>query len=285
MTFIDFCRAHGLIIDYVIDDGQWHRTKTIDKTNKHNGAYKCLGQVGFVQNHATMTEVMTWKAEGVFDIADYRARMKTAQKDSEQDAKRAAKKAAFMLSKSEVKEFAYCEMKGHKDIKINVLKQPDGTELGLIPMRVNGDLTSLQVLSYDEKNRAWRKTFLKNGITRGAIFTIGNGSAVILCEGFATGLSVFAACQAAKISATIKVCFSAQNMVLVAQKIPPALVIADNDLSLTGKNVAEKIGAPYWISSTVGNDFNDDYLSRGLFAVSNDLKRLFLSKKSIRQIS
>ena len=177
MMFIDFCRAHGLILDHVIDDGQWHRTKTIDKTNKQNGAYKCIGQVGFVQNHATMTEVMTWKAEGVFDIADYRARMKTAQKDSENDAKRAAKKAAFMLSKSEVKDFAYCEMKGHKDIKINVLRQPDGTELGLIPMRVNGDLTSLQVLSYDSVNRAWRKTFLKNGITRGATFTIGNGSA------------------------------------------------------------------------------------------------------------
>lgn len=285
MTFIDFCRAHGLILDYVIDDGQWHRTKTIDKTNKQNGAYKCIGQVGFVQNHATMTEVVTWKAEGVFDIADYRARMKTAQKDSENDAKRAAKKAAFMLSKSEVKEFAYCEMKGHKDIKINVLRQPDGNDLGLIPMRVNGDLTSLQVLSYDTKHRAWRKTFLKNGVTRGATFTIGNGSAVILCEGFATGLSVFSACQSAKISATIKVCFSAQNMVVVAQKIMPDLVIADNDVSLTGKNVAEKIGAPYWISSTVGHDFNDDYMSRGLFAVSNDLKRIFLSAKSIRQIS
>jgi len=285
MTFIDFCRAHGLILDYVIDDGQWHRTKTIDKTNKQNGAYKCIGQVGFVQNHATMTEVMTWKAEGVFDIADYRARMKTAQKDSENDAKRAAKKAAFMLSKSEVKEFAYCEMKGHKDIKINVLRQPDGDDLGLIPMRVNGDLTSLQVLSYDTKHRAWRKTFLKNGVTRGATFTIGNGSAVILCEGFATGLSVFSACQSAKISATIKVCFSAQNMVVVAQKIKPDLVIADNDVSQTGKKTAEKIGAPYWISSTVGNDFNDDYLSRGLFAVSNDLKRLFLAQKSIRQIS
>lgn len=285
MTFIDFCRAHGLILDHVIDDGQWHRTKTIDKTNKRNGAYKCIGQVGFVQNHATMTEVVTWKAEGVFDIADYRARMKTAQKDSEADAKRAAKKAAFMLSKSEVKEFAYCEMKGHKNIKINVLSQSDGTELGLIPMRVNGDLTSLQVLSYDSVNRAWRKTFLKNGITRGATFTIGSGSAVILCEGFATGLSVFSACQSAKISATIHVCFSAQNMVVVAQKIKPDLVIADNDLSQTGKKTAEKIGAPYWISSTVGHDFNDDYMSRGLFAVSNDLKRIFISAKSIRQIS
>lgn len=285
MTFIDFCRAHGLILDHVIDDGQWHRTKTIDKTNKRNGAYKCIGQVGFVQNHATMTEVVTWKAEGVFDIADYRARMKTAKKDSENDAKRAAKKAAFMLSKSEVKDFAYCEMKGHKNIKINVLSQSDGTELGLIPMRVNGDLTSLQVLSYDSVNRTWRKTFLKNGITRGAIFTIGNGSAVILCEGFATGLSVFSACQSAKISVTIKVCFSAQNMVFVAQKIKPDLVIADNDVSQTGKKTAEKIGAPYWISGTVGNDFNDDYMSRGLFAVSNDLKRIFLSSKSIRQIS
>lgn len=159
MTFIDFCRAHGLILDHVIDDGQWHRTKTIDKTNKHNGAYKCLGQVGFVQNHATMTEVMTWKAEGVFDIADYRARMKTAQKDSEQDAKRAARKAAFMLSKSEVKEFAYCEMKGHKEIKINVLRQPDGTELGLIPMRVNGDLTTCRFYLMTKKTERGEKHF------------------------------------------------------------------------------------------------------------------------------
>lgn len=119
-----------------------------------------------------------------------------------------------MLSKSEVKEFAYCEMKGHKEIKINVLRQPDGTELGLIPMRVNGDLTSLQVFYLmTRKTERGEKHFERNGITRGAIFTIGNGSAVILCRRICDRFERFCSVPSGENICNDQVCFSAQNMV------------------------------------------------------------------------
>ena len=87
-----------------------------------------------------------------------------------------------------------------------------------------------------------------------------------------------AAAQKANIQVRVVVCFSAHNMVTVAQKLKPRLVIADNDASGTGERVAIQIGAPYWMSETVGNDFNDDHKQRGLFAVSNDLRKLFIRR-------
>jgi putative DNA primase/helicase len=96
----------------------------------------------------------------------------------------------------------------------------------------------------------------------------------VLCEGFATGLSVQKALAHAKIQAQVVICFSAHNMALIAKTEPPLLVIADNDKSGTGQRIADTIGANYWISETVGNDFNDDHLKRGDFAMMMDLKRI-----------
>ena len=56
MMFDAFCRAHGLLVDG-IEAGRWVRVPTEDHPRTRNGAYKYLGDVGFVQNHATMTEV------------------------------------------------------------------------------------------------------------------------------------------------------------------------------------------------------------------------------------
>ena len=64
MTFIDFCRLHGVLIDTLPQIGVWRRYKTEDKPGHRNGAVKFMGDHGFVQNHATMTEVAAWQAEG-----------------------------------------------------------------------------------------------------------------------------------------------------------------------------------------------------------------------------
>jgi putative DNA primase/helicase len=44
--------------------GVWKRYKTEDHPKSKNGAVKFLGTHGFVQNHATMQEVSTWRNEG-----------------------------------------------------------------------------------------------------------------------------------------------------------------------------------------------------------------------------
>ena len=61
MMFIHFCRAHSLLVDYVIHNGKWHRVKPVDHTHKKNGAYIYDGVRGAVQNWATMEKAESWK--------------------------------------------------------------------------------------------------------------------------------------------------------------------------------------------------------------------------------
>jgi hypothetical protein len=60
-------------------------------------------------------------------------------------------------------------------------------------------------------------------------------------------------------------------MLKVAEGLVDGLVIADNDASLTGENTAKKIGWKYWISDTVGEDFNDYWKRVGMFKASQSL--------------
>ena len=64
MDFLNFCAAHGIIINYTPPTGVWKRYATTDHPKKRNGAVKFMGDHAFVQNHATDTEVSIWKAEG-----------------------------------------------------------------------------------------------------------------------------------------------------------------------------------------------------------------------------
>ena len=51
MTFEDFARLHGLMLDHVIE-GRWVRVPTEDHPRKKNGAYIFDGRSGLIQNHA-----------------------------------------------------------------------------------------------------------------------------------------------------------------------------------------------------------------------------------------
>ena len=274
MDFISFALSYGLEIRTFHDDGKWHRCRTTDKPNHYNGAYKFCGDHGFVQNHATMDKVEVWKTDRPVDIREYQAKAKQAQASIKNAAQDAANKAAWMLSKATPQKHDYFHRKGFPDHVVMTLERDD-KKLALLPMRVDNRLTSLQIVVFE--NMKWKKTFLKGGVTKGATYRIGKGKTV-LCEGFATGLSVQLALQKARIDAQVVVCFSANNMAYIAQKEIPALVIADNDESGTGERIAREIGVRYWISKTVGNDFNDDHLQRGIFAVSGELKMIMMKK-------
>jgi putative DNA primase/helicase len=93
----------------------------------------------------------------------------------------------------------------------------------------------------------------------------------ILCEGYATALSVRLALKTMKRRYTLHVCFSASNMLKVAESLKPGLVIADNDASETGQKTAAQIGWPTWISDTVGEDANDYHRRVGLFKFTQSL--------------
>lgn len=273
MQFIDFCRDRGLVLNHTQDDGKWHRVPTTDHPHKRNGAYKSLGGIGFVQNHATMQEVETWRGVGDFDARKQREIIIRSNRVAAQKAHNAAMKARELLSRSSLKKHSYMHLKGWEDNAVNVYER-DGMEVAIIPMFVNGKLSTVQEIYFHDAK--WHKKFLFGGITKNAVHVIGNGSVPIYCEGYATGITAFQAAKKAGISCKVVVCFSAHNMINMATKT--GVVIADNDESGTGENAAKKIGLPYWISKKIGNDLNDDYIDRGLFAISNDLRMLRMRK-------
>jgi hypothetical protein len=66
----------------------------------------------------------------------------------------------------------------------------------------------------------------------------------------------------------------------ICRSIPNGIVIADNDPNHVGEVVAIETGKPYWLSDTVGEDFNDYHIRVGLFKASQALKKTLVSQKA-----
>jgi putative DNA primase/helicase len=98
----------------------------------------------------------------------------------------------------------------------------------------------------------------------------------VLCEGYATALSIRAALAALKARYTLFVCFSAHNLGRLAKELPKGLVVADNDASGTGERVAKETGWPYFLPPEVGQDFNDYHQATSLFKCSQALRSALL---------
>lgn len=265
--FIAFARAHGIIIDHLPQIGVWRRYPTHDHPHKRNGAIKFMGDVAFIQNWATSTEVEVWKAEGVSqaDVNRYRRDMQEAERKRRQQQADAAKKAGWILHQCQIAKHPYLEAKGFPDEQGNVWNSEDGLVL-VIPMRVGQQLVGCQLIREDGT-----KKFLFGQRTSEASFCFDNKGPNILCEGYATALSIRAALKAMKRRYTLHVCFSAGNMQKVAATLPDGFVVADNDASKTGEEAAKKIGWSYWMPPNVGDDFNDYQRKVGLFKCSQAL--------------
>lgn len=269
MTFIDFCRAHGVVID-TPQVGVWKRYKTTDKPRHRNGAVKFMGDHGFVQNHATMQDVSSWRAEGESAMA-HQAVQRIAREASQEIAKnnaRAAAEAARILAECNHERHAYAAAKGFPDELMNVWKT-DAGPLAIVPMFIDGVLVGVQKI-----NEAGEKKFLHGQRSGGAQFVFANKGAHILCEGYATALSARQALKHLKRPYTLHVCFSAGNMKKIAAALPAGFVLADNDASNTGERTAREIGWPYWMSDRVGEDFNDAHQRLGLFTVGQQLVKV-----------
>lgn len=268
MDFVSFCHAHGIIIDAPPPIGHWRRYPTNDKPRHRNGAVKWMGDHGFVQNHATDTEVSVWRDEGATEGAkrDYQALATKAEQDRLRMQKEAADKAAFILKQCATGKHDYLKRKGFPDEECNVWVY-EGKHFIVIPMRVDGRLVGCQIIDPDGG-----KKFLFGQRTAGAEFCFDNKGPHILCEGYATALSIRAALKSMKRRYTLHVCFSAGNMKKIASTIEDrGLIVADNDASATGERTAKEIGWPYWMSDVVGEDANDTHQRLGLFKFAQGL--------------
>jgi len=279
MDFIQFARSHGILINDLPPLGVWKRYPTEDHPRSKNGAVKYMGEVGFVQNHATSTVVSIWKPDSPITAkvkSTYLASIRNAEDEQKKKQHQAMQRAVGMLNGSGMSTHPYLEAKGFKDEQGNVLWQ-DGKPVLLIPMRVGGSLVGLQQIDEDGG-----KKFLYGQRTSNAVFTFDNKGMNVLCEGYATALSVRLAFKQMKQRYTLHVCFSAGNMAKVAAGLEAGLLIADNDASGTGQRVAEESGWKYWLSDRVGEDANDTHRRIGLFQFTQSLTQSMQDVGSVR---
>ena len=284
MDFLDFARSHGIIINDYPPFGQWVRYPTEDHPKSRNGAVKYLGDHGFVQNHATSTVVAVWKPDSDkkrpsdrVQSADWTKRQAKADQEVKQRQQDAVKRAVSMLNQSTIQTHPYLVNKGFPNEEGHVFFQ-GGDPVLLIPMRVGKSLVGVQQI-----DREGAKRFLYGQKTAGATFTFDNRGVNIVCEGYATALSVRLALKQMKMRYTIHVCFSAGNMVRVAGALQQGLVIADNDESGTGQQAAAEIGWPVWMSDLVGEDANDCHQRVGLVGLTQSLTQSMLQVSATRQ--
>lgn len=273
MEFAEFARAHGLIVDSVVA-GRWVRVPTVDHPRKRNGAYKWLGDIGWAQNHATMTSPAAWRArEGSVrpvDVARIRAVSDRLEAATKAGWARAAAQAAELLEQAKQIKHDYLARKGFGEMPGLVL--PDNRLV--VPMRNwrTGNLAGAQLISWDGER--WNKKMLPGMRAKGAVLRLGPLQArrTWLVEGWATALSVEAATRLLASPEAILVCFSAGNLKFVADRLrergQSIAVFADNDASGVGQETARATGAPWVMSDVVGEDANDLHNRAGLFAVA-----------------
>lgn len=268
MTFIQFCIANGIIIDTPPRLGVWERYPTESHPRKRNGAVKWMGEYGFVQDHAVHVEVLFWKVDEPLKIDPKVVSFAIKQADEERKKlqENAAMRASMIANRCLIGRHEYLRAKGFPDEKALVWCH-DQTEHLVVPMYDEREnLVGMQTIDAQGNKR-----FLYGQKTSGANFVIGRQGMNVLCEGYATGLSVRAAMQALKHVWKIHVCFSANNLVTISKRLGSGFVVADNDESGTGERVAKQTGWRYWISDRKGEDFNDTHRRTGLFQAAKSL--------------
>jgi putative DNA primase/helicase len=281
MTFIDFARAHGVTIDpgrlYASD--KIKRCGTVERPSSGNGAYFWDGQRGWVMDWSGEARVIwyedphakPWTDEEKRAWASKRASAATEQEKKYQNA---AFQADITLRSAKYDHHGYLEIKGFKETRGLVLD-----DKLLIPMRnvVTNKLQGYQSIHWDMEERKYEKKMLHGMRAKNAVLYLGDraNEECWLVEGFATGLSVRHALRSVGIPASVVICFSASNLIQVADQIKgKRFVFADNDESKTGEKSAVATGLPWTMADTVGWDANDLHTKDSLFAVVGKMMEL-----------
>lgn len=275
MDFRSFARANGVEINDLRSDGKIHRCPTSEHPASKNGAYMLYGGRGFVQNWETGEPAQWWNSDRVTPWSDAEKRQwaecrRIADADKARGQQDAAQRAAQLVNSAQLDTHPYLKEKTLPEAKALVLK--DG-EL-LVPMRdfQSNELLGAQIIKLVDNE--WEKKMLYGMRAKGAVLRIGAKPAAetYLVEGYATGLTVDIALRFSRLNACVLVCFSATNLLYVAQHTAGRrFIFADNDASQTGEKTAIAADLPYCMSGVVGEDANDLFARSGVMAVAKKL--------------
>ena len=250
----------------IIPDGQLHRFYIEShKKGSLNGAYKLHIDnypAGYFQDFRSGIS-QKWRSSGNSYVSnDIVERIKETKKrraaEMRQKQNEAAKKADGIWLRSEPiiqqSEHAYLVKK---------CIHPHGARLYhealVIPIyNESNQIVNLQFIDHEGKKR-----FLSGGRKQGCFYRIGElTDTLLICEGFATGASLFKDC-----GQRVVVAFDAGNLLPVAQSIRKLnhdneiIICGDNDMSGVGQAKAREaalaIGAKILIPPTAGQDWND----------------------------
>jgi putative DNA primase/helicase len=275
-SFIDFARAHGVEIDpsSLYASERIRRCPTTDKPRSTNGAFFWDGGRGWVFNWSGEARVQWYddphaKAWTDEEKRAWAARRRASAAENVRKHENAALHAQILIRATVPGPHDYLIRKGLP--KVDGLVTPEGSLL--VPMRnlATNDVRGAQVIKWIADEMRWEKKMVPGMRAKGTVLRLGPKQAAetILCEGYATGLSIELAARQMRLNAAVLVCFSDSNMVHVAGLLTKGkrYVFADNDKSGAGERAARETGLPYCMSPNVGEDANDVHARRGLMPV------------------
>jgi putative DNA primase/helicase len=286
MSFIEFARTHGVLIDpaKLFPSDRIRRTGTHSKPRSDNGAYFWDGQRGWVMDWSTGGKPTWWNDSTAKPWTDSEKRVwieRRRAKAADQEASyvRVALEADKALNAAQITNHEYLTYKGFK----HEVGFVDGKKL-MIPMRnlQTHNLQGFQTICWNPQEKVYEKKMLTGMRAKQAVFTFGTrGKETWLVEGYATGLSLRAALRQSRIPACVIVCFSAHNLITVAKSLwnsqdiadfsSRVYVFADNDKSQTGEKAAVETGFPWTMADEEGWDANDLHQKKGLFPLVQKL--------------
>lgn len=280
MTFTEFAKLYGLILPDLYPSDKIRRCATEAHPYRKDGAYLWDGERGWVQDWS-VSEERHWydnpDAKG-FTQAERKAwaeKKRAYEREQALRHQRAANEAAAMVKGARPDEHPYLGSKKLHNVRGLV---NEDREL-LVPVRdlASNHLVGLQVIKWLMDEREWQKKFITGTRATGGVFRLGHPRAdeTWLVEGYATGLTVELALRSLNLTASVLVCFSANNLTHVADRVKGRkFAFADHDRSDTGRKAVEKAGLAYCMSPVEGEDANDWYVRAGVLPVAAEMMRL-----------
>jgi putative DNA primase/helicase len=274
ITVQNAMRDQGLVPPTtIITDGQLHRFdgltgKLTGKINCYYTAHVDGRAAGIIGDWAAGMQV-TWKAGGSYPKLTSAERTAFALEKLKQDFERKSEQAAIRKAAAQKANYIWSKSpvapSDHSYLLRKCIK-PHGARLGcgntlVIPVINGGALVSLQHINEDGSKR-----FLTGGKLKGSYSQLGSYAAtdkpILVCEGWATGASLFEAT-----GHLTYVAFSANNLNAVAvyvaslHPLNEVVICGDNDKSGVGQSAANEaastIGGKCVIPEAIGHDWND----------------------------